>query len=342
MKNKLNIAITLILIILSIIISSCQKNNISYIKDFQDLFNTQNNKKTIVIVGAQPIENYLNLFSINRLKRKYDDYDFAFCDITSRKNVHLKYILHTNKLPIVIVTSKEGTIEFYSTEIKDYADIKKLLKNIDNPPVNDLTSSYYSETGTSLLNLINNLTSAYKYIYINKDTTHAISLLSIIPSQNSYFYPNYLEYILKSKSNSLIHHKETVLNRLISECENDPIYEYINIKLQKEVSSSEFPIIVAEFKIDVGEIKHSDSAIVNIPCYNTGNSALIILEAIPSCNCIQVEYPKVIKPNDIGNIKIKYQANKNDPLGEFMRSITLITNTKHSNETFTITGQLIK
>ena len=71
---------------------------------------------------------------------------------------------------------------------------------------------------------------------------------------------------------------------------------------------------------------------------NAGDEALVIVEAITTCTCIKVKYPKSpIPPRTTAAVTVKYELQRKD-LGVFHRVIKLISNSIDGAQLITIHG----
>lgn len=342
MKNIKSIIFLFIYTFFCVSINSCtfEDDFICYVKDFNEIYGVQKDKKTIVIVGTKPLLEYEQLFPSNYLLRKFDKFNFVYCDASSRSNVHLQYILHINKFPIIVFLSTSGQIEFFTTEVKNLKDLKNLISNQDLFHNDNLTSDYYLETGEELLKLVNNLFASHLEIYSKKNLEKAQEYLTISQPESIYFYQKYMEYNV----NRGIYRdgiQDSVLRMLITCSDGDPIYQYLNTLIRRDIKSLEFPIIIGEFNINIGNVKKDEIISRKVPYFNSGRSDLVLMDALPSCNCIRVEYPRVIKSGEFGMMELTYKANEDDNAGEFIRSITFLSNTEKGNETIYIKGNLL-
>ncbi|HEX3008367.1 MAG TPA: DUF1573 domain-containing protein [Bacteroidales bacterium] len=76
--------------------------------------------------------------------------------------------------------------------------------------------------------------------------------------------------------------------------------------------------------IDFGEIKHNVPKTAEFELSNTGTSPIIISNAIASCGCTNVDFPKdPIKPGQTAKIKTTYNA---AATGAFQKSVTVYMN----------------
>ena len=56
--------------------------------------------------------------------------------------------------------------------------------------------------------------------------------------------------------------------------------------------------------VQYGRIKEGGTAVVEVTIKNTGDEDLIIYQAITTCNCTSVEYPRFIRPSETGAVGI--------------------------------------
>ena len=97
--------------------------------------------------------------------------------------------------------------------------------------------------------------------------------------------------------------------------------------------------IVGDETINFGEIIQGIDKNIEFIIQNTGTGNLIITNAIASCGCTKLEYPKeIIKPGIKERIKVTFNSNKT---GKKKKNITLTTNATPSIKILTIEGMVL-
>ncbi len=88
--------------------------------------------------------------------------------------------------------------------------------------------------------------------------------------------------------------------------------------------------------IDFGEIKQNVPKTAEFELTNTGTAPIIINNAIPSCGCTNLDYPKdPIKPGQTVKIKTTYNA---AATGAFQKSVTVYMNATPEPQVLEIKG----
>ena len=91
--------------------------------------------------------------------------------------------------------------------------------------------------------------------------------------------------------------------------------------------------------IDYGTIAQNSDGMRIFTFTNTGNAPLIISEVKTSCGCTIPSYSKeAILPKSEGQLEIKYDTKR---LGNFSKTITVISNAKQVRKTLKIKGNII-
>nr|WP_320153936.1 DUF1573 domain-containing protein [uncultured Draconibacterium sp.] len=91
-------------------------------------------------------------------------------------------------------------------------------------------------------------------------------------------------------------------------------------------------------KYNFNELPYKREAVYSFKFTNPGKSPLVIFDVKTSCGCTVPEWTKKpVKPNDSGEIKIKYEA---DFPGMFHKEISVYFNGKDSPAKLTIKGQV--
>jgi len=89
---------------------------------------------------------------------------------------------------------------------------------------------------------------------------------------------------------------------------------------------------------DFGKLKAGSDCSFTFVFKNTGKADILITNVSTSCGCTTPEWTKQpIKKNKEGNIKVKYDSNR---IGAFTKTITVVSNSKNSPVTLTITGTI--
>ena len=94
---------------------------------------------------------------------------------------------------------------------------------------------------------------------------------------------------------------------------------------------------------NIGTLTYGQNPSINFRFKNIGNKPLFIVSAQPGCGCTVADYPKEpIMPGEEGAIKAGYDT-KNQQIGSFNKSITVITNTTANvNHILVFTGEIVK
>lgn len=93
---------------------------------------------------------------------------------------------------------------------------------------------------------------------------------------------------------------------------------------------------------DIGVLTLGQNAEINFRFKNTGNKPLFIVSANPGCGCTVADYPKeAIAPGSEAVIKAGFDT-KNQHIGGFYKSISVVTNTTGNvNHNLIFQGEII-
>lgn len=93
---------------------------------------------------------------------------------------------------------------------------------------------------------------------------------------------------------------------------------------------------------NLGVITHGETKEISFRFRNSGNKPLMIISASPGCGCTVADYPKEpIPPGGEGVIKAGYDT-KNQHIGAFHKSISVVTNTSgNANHSLVFSGEII-
>ena len=321
-----------------IICCSCNREN-DIARNFKDIISeiavSENN--ACVFIGNHEIVRLTETFSLRQASRKYKDIDFYFCNVTNRANIYLQYILHTEVLPQVLIFNNDAEL-LLNAPITSREDLDVLLDLLVKDRLPELTSNFYSQTGSELSALLRTQYRAYCALH-ESGCEKILYTIDSLCLDNDYYYLSYLGYKLSKKCDEYQKSNQYLLS-IKDKMDEDNIYSYLDLELRKELAEGEYPVLVSDFSIDIGELRSGQIKEVTIPLHNMGASALVILETIPSCNCIEnITYKNIIMPNESSELTFTIKASDNGDMGDFVRTIAIISNTQYSDETFFITGK---
>ncbi|MBQ6880753.1 MAG: DUF1573 domain-containing protein [Bacteroidales bacterium] len=335
--------IKLLSIIFSIFLVSCTTETY-HVSDFSDVIENvyDEGKTNVVILGDYTIASYFNTYRHTRLiNRLADKCKFSFCNVLSRENIYLKYILHIDTLPFVLIV-QNGEIQYASSEI-DIRKPRKIQSFIDSYfkgtlPIFSLP--YFNAQGVDLKDVLTafiKLEYAVNGVDVN-DADKRLYQLEEINDEERHFYADYLGYRLGNLIGD-IEVLDMYTEKLASYEVPDDVYGYLNLCLRREITKNAYPVPYFENEIDVGNIKRGEETVIHVPIYNTSATPLILLSAIESCSCIKAEFPRIIPPNDVGRVNITYKAGKDK--GQSENHIQFVTNTEYGDETIRILSNVI-
>ncbi len=93
---------------------------------------------------------------------------------------------------------------------------------------------------------------------------------------------------------------------------------------------------------DFGEVERRGGDLIKVFRFvNDGNAPLVIKKVAKSCSCITADFSrKPIKPNETGEIRIKYEPHKAE-VGTFHKVVQIYTNTAKGEHLITIQGNSV-
>jgi len=107
-------------------------------------------------------------------------------------------------------------------------------------------------------------------------------------------------------------------------------------------SLSEFAYAIIDFEsevIDYGTVFQNEDGEKIFKFKNVGDAPLIISKVKTSCGCTVPKYSKApITPGESGELTIKYDTKK---LGNFTKTITVMSNAKDGNTILKIKGNVV-
>lgn len=335
--------IKLLSIIFSIFLVSCTTESYR-VSDFSDVIENvyDEGKTNVVILGDYTIASYFNTYRHTRLiSRLSDKCKFSFCNVLGRENIYLKYILHLDTLPVILIV-EDGEIQYVSSDI-DIRKPRKIQSFIDSYfkgtlPIFSLP--YFNAQGVDLKDVLTafiKLEYAVNGVDVN-DADKRLYQLEEINDKERHFYADYLGYRLGDLTGDG-ETRDMYTDKLASYEIPDEVYGYLNLCLRREITNNGYPVPYFENEIDFGKIKRGEEITMHVPIYNVSSIPLILLSAIESCSCVQAEYPRIISPNDVGQVKITYKAGKDK--GESENFIQFVTNTESGDETIRILSNVI-
>ncbi len=91
---------------------------------------------------------------------------------------------------------------------------------------------------------------------------------------------------------------------------------------------------------DFGKIAKDKPVSVVFKFSNSGDAPLIIKDAKSGCGCTVTDYSKkAVAPNENGFVKLTFNAQK---VGEFTKTVDVISNVKDGAEHVTISGEVVE
>ncbi|WP_299117509.1 DUF1573 domain-containing protein [uncultured Winogradskyella sp.] len=107
-------------------------------------------------------------------------------------------------------------------------------------------------------------------------------------------------------------------------------------------NSNEFAYAAIAFEseiIDYGTVFQNENGEKIFKFKNTGDAPLIISKVKTSCGCTVPKYSKeAIAPGESGELTIQYDTKK---LGNFTKTITVMSNAKNGNKILKIKGNVV-
>ena len=93
-------------------------------------------------------------------------------------------------------------------------------------------------------------------------------------------------------------------------------------------------------KHDFGKISKDKPVSVEFKFSNSGDAPLIIKDAKSGCGCTVTDFNKnAVAPNESGYVKLTFNAQK---VGEFTKTVEVISNVNGGPEHITISGEVVK
>lgn len=152
--------------------------------------------------------------------------------------------------------------------------------------------------------------------------------------------------IVLIKKRTLMKHQECIkkrnkTNHLISAVSLLCIMLFSCINFGQELDSKD-DLGVFHFEeeiIDYGNIAQNDNGVRTFKFTNRGLAPIVISKVKTTCGCTVPTYPKqAILPGESGTIDIKYATNR---VGQFTKSITVISNADNNQKKLRIKGNVI-
>ena len=110
----------------------------------------------------------------------------------------------------------------------------------------------------------------------------------------------------------------------------------------KEAKQGAQLTFIDDMSYDFGEVERKGGDLIKVFRFvNDGDSPLVIKKVAKSCSCITVDFSrKPVKPNEAGEICIKYEPHKAEP-GIFHKVVQIYTNTKKAEHLIMIQGKSV-
>ena len=253
-------------------------------------------------------------FIFSEFEKKNRDYEYYFCDCGDARNFPIIYSHDIQDLPHILYVSSNGDC---SEIVQDGEDLSQWVNTL--APKSDMMDKL-----------------KYHY-FLDRQNEDQIRLLRPIFTDS--FYSCYL-YFRLMQMNRKFECSEYFREQAIKYYEDSP--DLSKVLLFRELLrdyNTEGPVVVFDsLSVDLGTLYKSGRYEIPLKYRNYSSQPLIILHSTVSCNCVEVEYDKIVEPNTEGMLKISYLA-EGDPQGSaFERQIYLVTNSHNEEILITIKG----
>lgn len=95
-----------------------------------------------------------------------------------------------------------------------------------------------------------------------------------------------------------------------------------------------------ETSLNLGEVMQNELRELKFEFTNTGTDPVVIVEAKGSCGCTVVDYPSnEILPGESATISANFRSNK---LGQFSKTVSVLTSASEEYTHLTFTGEIIE
>ena len=274
--------------LLALSINCCDDSHLPTEKNFHEVYNySKNGASTIGVL----ICDYRQFNSIARNTSKWRSFfntfegdELFYTDISLPDNRELQYLLAFDTLPAIITISPGGSFD----SIKYPSHIHYFSSEQQN-------SIRYALDVFFSLQDNNPDTTAFKYL-----------------SQNSLSKDSFYTHTLISRYYESLDIKDSAIfynNRALHLYEEFPcpITEQLYVNALNSVGDSLSHIIISPSIISLDVTSEHIDTTFTITAKNFSKRDFIIFDIIPSCSCLTVNFPRIIKPGASGLIELQYK-----------------------------------
>ncbi|MHC1780745.1 MAG: DUF1573 domain-containing protein [Bacteroidales bacterium] len=355
MKYYKSITICILLLIITIFVGSCLKDNQQYLnyvlegisfKEALDKAKKEDKLLWVVIGDSYDTKHslqFLNILSRKGVFKKYSNkYVFYACNIVENEQYY--FVLRPSSIPNSYIFNNNGGLissyAFSEDQIKFAVD--QLEQFSDDDRVKNCNDDEY---------LLQNIAiKAANYLYTDRSNDSIFKAKALI----DYIFDedlNYFTAYLKTKISLYLNDSITTRkyadiafekynsdpNPLLFSRLNEEIKEFSE-KYKQEKATKPF-IKFEKQTIDCGKVKKGKEFIIKVKYRNEGASPLIIYQTIVSCSCVKAELSnKAVPPGTSSEISFKYDPSTK---GAFSRSVYFQTNASNRFEKIQIEGEVI-
>lgn len=223
---------------------------------------------------------------------------FYYMDISLPSNRELQYIFSFDRLPSVLRLDSDGNINC----IEDAEGIHLLERS---------KSSYYMSMIRAFLSMES-----------DEPDTLLIPSLSDSTDVDSNFYVNTLLARVYDK----LHRKELsdeYWRKATSIFESNPdfIVKRLYIEAMNKLNDTLSHVVISPTDINLGEVSMESECKVIIMVSNYGRRPFLLTDVIPSCSCVHISHPRIVKAGRSDTLVVKYKSN--GEIGPFEQSIRI-------------------
>lgn len=240
-----------------------------------------------------------------------------YCDVGIADNLPLLYAFQFNQLPALIKISEDN-----------HCSDVMFGKSV---PEHWLESAISLNDDTDKIMLV-----TLHWAIDSNDVNHVSSILTTITPSDFYsYYLFYRGYELLGNDALAKEYRD----KAIIVYEENPLLSYSILFKELVSGDEECPIVALETRnLEFGEILEPGRYTKSISYKNYSNQPAIIVNAIPSCSCLDVEFDNIVEANEIGHIRISFIADEKPKRQEFRKTIYLVTNFQTSDICLTVEG----
>ncbi|MBO7603284.1 MAG: DUF1573 domain-containing protein [Bacteroidales bacterium] len=268
------------------------------LKNFADQYLSLNDSSSVLVCDFRQYNKIVKKKAWGFVLKKRKADRFYYIDISLPSNRELQYIFSFVRLPSVLRLDSEGNINC----IEDAEGVHLLERS---------RSSCY-------------ISMIRAFFSLESDEPDPLLIQSL--SDNADMEDNFYVNTLLARAYDKLHREELAneyWRKATSVFESNPdfILKRLYIEAMKRLNDTLTHVVISPTDISLGEVSMESECNVIISVSNYGRRPFLLTDVIPSCSCVHISHPRIVKAGSTDTMVVKYKSN--GEIGPFEQSIRI-------------------